>query len=102
MGADGASARRKEMKPLMKTPFQPTSSLMKPRNPRPVMKMKLTQLTLVACLASSLGHADPLGTAFTYQGHLNDGTNQANGSYVFRFTMYDQASSGGTVGTNIT
>ena len=27
------------------------------------------------------------GTAFTYQGQLNDGTNPATGSYDLRFTM---------------
>ena len=31
-----------------------------------------------ACVAAT---AAPLGTAFTYQGRLNDGTNPANGSY---------------------
>jgi len=33
--------------------------------------------------------AAPLGTAFTYQGRLNDGGNPANGSYDLEFTLYD-------------
>lgn len=33
--------------------------------------------------------ATPLGTAFTYQGRLNDGGRPANGSYDLKFTLYD-------------
>jgi hypothetical protein len=35
------------------------------------------------------------GTAFTYQGRLNDGANPANGSYDLAFALYDAASGGG-------
>jgi hypothetical protein len=31
----------------------------------------------------------PVGTGFTYQGKLTDGGSSANGSYDFRFTLYD-------------
>jgi len=37
------------------------------------------------------------GTAFTYQGQLNDSGSPANGSYDFRFTIYDSTNSPGTV-----
>ncbi len=33
-------------------------------------------------------HADPVSTAFTYQGRLVDGGNPANGLYDFEFTLY--------------
>jgi len=40
-------------------------------------------------LIGYLTQAGPLGTAFTYQGRLTDGTKPAGGSYDFRFTIYD-------------
>jgi len=40
------------------------------------------------------------GTAFTYQGRLNNGTNVASGSYDLTFTLYSAVSGGGTVGTS--
>jgi hypothetical protein len=39
-----------------------------------------------------------LGTAFTYQGRLTDGGSPANGSYDFRFILYDDAVGGSQVG----
>ncbi|HEY5909173.1 MAG TPA: tail fiber domain-containing protein [Verrucomicrobiae bacterium] len=47
-------------------------------------------LTLLGLTASD---AAPLGTAFTYQGRLSDGTNPANGRYDFTFTLYDDPAS---------
>src|SRR5438046_683575 len=38
------------------------------------------------------------GTAFTYQGRLNDGAAPANGAYDLRFTVYDAASAGSIAG----
>lgn len=38
------------------------------------------------------------GTAFTYQGRLNDGGNPANGTYDLHFTIYDAAGGGNPVG----
>ena len=35
--------------------------------------------------------AGPLGTAFTYQGQLQDGGSPAQGTYAFRFALYDAA-----------
>src|SRR5579872_4589775 len=35
------------------------------------------------------------GTAFTYEGRLNDGGNPANGSYDLRFTIYDSTNNPG-------
>ncbi len=42
---------------------------------------------LVACPESN--GSSPLGTAFTYQGHLKDGGSPANGAYDFEFFLYD-------------
>ncbi|HUV88600.1 MAG TPA: hypothetical protein VMY80_03025, partial [Anaerolineae bacterium] len=43
-----------------------------------------------------------LGTAFTYQGRLTDGGSPANGSYDFRFILYDDAVGGSQVGGIVT
>jgi len=43
-----------------------------------------------------------LGTAFTYQGRLADGGSPANGSYDFRFILYDDAVGGSQVGGIVT
>src|SRR4051812_44740156 len=51
--------------------------------------MKLKLIAFVLCLAEfailSTSHAQ--GTAFTYQGRLNDGGNPAHGTYDFRFRL---------------
>jgi hypothetical protein len=57
------------------------------------MKMKLTILCLLTIVLCPLARAQ--GTAFTYQGRLNDGANPASGSYDLQFTIY-AASSGGS------
>ncbi|HEX4646412.1 MAG TPA: hypothetical protein VH598_12480, partial [Verrucomicrobiae bacterium] len=49
-------------------------------------------LLAALCLQPHTLHAQ--GTAFTYQGRLNDGTNAANGIYDLRFALYDAASAG--------
>lgn len=43
----------------------------------------------------SIAHAQ--GTAFTYQGLLNDGTNPAHGNYDLTFTIFDGLTSGSAV-----
>ena len=61
---------------------------MKPAS-RP-LPMKKTILTLWAILYfGAVSAALAQGTAFTYQGRLNDGGNPANGSYDLRFALYD-------------
>ena len=42
------------------------------------------------------------GTAFTYQGRLNDGGTPANGSYDLTFSLFDSDSAGNQVGNTIT
>src|SRR5690349_11385560 len=40
-----------------------------------------------------------IGSAFTYQGHLNDGGAPANGTYDFTFQLYDVEAGGSPIGT---
>lgn len=62
----------------------------------------LVKLILAVGAVTSLlleAHAAPLGTAFTYQGRLADGSTPANGLYDLRFTLFDAATAGSAVGT---
>lgn len=43
----------------------------------------------------------PAGTAFTYQGFLNDDGSPANGLYDFEFELYDDEVAGGQVGSTL-
>ena len=52
--------------------------------------------TLLTCLA---GSASAQGTAFTYQGSLDDAGAPASGLHDFRFKLFDAASGGTQVGT---
>jgi trimeric autotransporter adhesin len=67
----------------------------------------LNCIELVLALASLIvatgrTGAAPVGTAFTYQGRLIDGTNVANGQYDLQFVLFDAASGGNPVGpTNL-
>src|SRR5713101_3024753 len=42
------------------------------------------------------------GTAFTYQGRLNENGSPANGAYDLRFSLYDAASNGNAIGGLVT
>src|SRR5437879_2303918 len=52
---------------------------------------------LLAFLNGALLSAQAQGTAFTYQGRLNDNGSPAAGSYDLLLTIYDSASNPGTV-----
>ena len=59
---------------------------------------RLSVLAAVLNLVCTAAPAAQLGSAFTYQGGLNDGTNPANGRYDLRFTLYDSLSGGAQAG----
>jgi hypothetical protein len=61
-----------------------------------------TQILFVALFLALLINGPVLpacaqGTAFTYQGRLNDGANAASGIYDLQFTVYDSTNQPGTV-----
>ncbi|HZR16880.1 MAG TPA: tail fiber domain-containing protein [Verrucomicrobiae bacterium] len=61
------------------------------------MKRRFVKKLALVLLCSSFGVPCSMvaqGTAFTYQGRLNDAVNPANGSYDLRFAIYDSASQG--------
>ena len=53
-----------------------------------ISKILLVLFAVVFCLAP-VGPADPIGTAFTYQGRLIDADRAANGLYDFQFKLFD-------------
>jgi hypothetical protein len=60
----------------------------------------LTLLALLAALTPQLA-AGPLGTAFTYQGKLNNGSSPATGLYDFSFSAWDASSGGSAYGSTV-
>jgi hypothetical protein len=71
----------------------------------------LLALPLALCVSGSAGAEGGedgvgtqalMGTAFTYQGHLVDDGAPAEGSYDFRFVLYDASSGGSQVGSTVT
>jgi hypothetical protein len=65
---------------------------------------RLTALALLAFLLTLTPQlsADPIGTAFTYQGRLTDGTNAAAGYYDLRCILYNADIGGSQVGPVLT
>jgi hypothetical protein len=62
--------------------------------------MKFTVLLVcIICLTSAITHADPVGTAFTYQGQLSANGVPANGTYDFVFTLFTNSVTGDQVGS---
>lgn len=61
----------------------------------------LTALTILTTPNPQLSAA-PFGTAFTYQGRLNDNGTPANGSYDLRFTVCDALTNGNLVAGPLT
>ncbi len=71
------------------------------------MKVKLTLKFAAALLALSTIIYQPStchaqGTAFTYQGRLNDGANPATGNYDLAFSLFTVNSGPGQVGGMLT
>lgn len=66
------------------------------------MKFRMTRLTcFVSGLLALVGSASAQGTAFTYQGRLNNATGPATGSYDLRFTVYDAVTNGNPASTTL-
>ena len=66
------------------------------------MKIKsfiLLALVSLSTLDFQLSKAQAQGTAFTYQGRLNNGGSAANGSYDLSFTVFDAVTGGNLIGS---
>src|SRR5881628_1592631 len=67
--------------------------------------MKKRTLLILFHLALGLAAAPfarAQGTAFTYQGRLNDGANPADGTYNLRFALFDALTVGNQIGLPLT
>ncbi|MGA2323503.1 MAG: hypothetical protein ABSG22_06615 [Sedimentisphaerales bacterium] len=65
-----------------------------------ISKILITLFAVVLCFGP-VGLADPLGTAFTYQGRLIDANKAADGLYDFQFKLYDANNAGNKLGADI-
>ena len=65
-----------------------------------ILTILVLALGLMVC-AAQLCQAEPMGTAFTYQGHLYDNNDVANDLYDFQFKLYDANIGDGQVGSDI-
>lgn len=69
------------------------------------MKSRIGDLILIATLATlvaGLVSAQTLGTAFTYQGQLQNGGSPENGSCDLQFALFDAATAGTQIGGTLT
>ncbi|HEV2434433.1 MAG TPA: tail fiber domain-containing protein [Verrucomicrobiae bacterium] len=66
------------------------------------MRTKLTLIAICHLLSAIFEMAFAQGTAFTYQGQLNNGGSPANGSYDFKLILYDAANAGNILAGPIT
>lgn len=53
------------------------------------------------CLSVNSVYAEPVGTAFTYQGELSSGDTPAGGAFDLRFRLYDSSSGSTQVGPTL-
>src|SRR5580658_6755499 len=67
-----------------------------------IMKNKLQALLMALMTFGAIHHAAGQGTAFTYQGRLNDSGQCANGQFDLQFELYGSASGGAPLYTSTT
>lgn len=65
-----------------------------------ILTIMVVALGLMVCSAK-VSEAAPMGTAFTYQGHLYDSNYPANGQYDLQFKLYDANTDGNQVGSDV-
>ena len=69
-----------------------------------ISKILLALFAVVLCYgpgAPGVGLAEPVGTAFTYQGRLIDNNQPADGLYDLQFKMFDASSDGNQLGLDV-
>ncbi len=67
------------------------------------MRLKFTNwMVCISAVFGAVASASAQGTAFTYQGQLNDAGSPAGGNYDLRFAIYNAAASGTVVGLPLT
>ncbi|MBN2020334.1 MAG: hypothetical protein JW749_08920, partial [Sedimentisphaerales bacterium] len=69
-------------------------------NQTKISKILLALFTVVFCFGP-VGQAEPIGTAFTYQGRLIDANQAADGLYDFQFKLFDEETVGSQLGQDV-
>jgi hypothetical protein len=69
---------------------------------RKMKKVKAALILTVTLFTAALTSAEPVGTAFTYQGKLIDAGEPADGFYDLQFALFDDAIAGNQQGGTIT
>jgi hypothetical protein len=64
--------------------------------------LSLYTLLLVSALTLLRSTAEPIGTAFTYQGRLSSAGNAANGNFDIQFKLFDALTGGAQQGSTVT
>ncbi len=86
--------------------FEPTgiatNAKIQPMNTKYKLRTLALSALLLSTLTPQLSTVFAQGTAFTYQGRLNDGANPAGGIYDLQFTIYDSAGAGVQQGPTLT
>ena len=68
-----------------------------------ILKMTVLTLGLMVCWPGTVSAAEPISSAFTYQGHLYDDNDVANDFYDFQFKLFDDVNvaDGNQVGSDV-
>jgi len=99
-GAPGGESTGSEIRNENNQNKRSTNKSMKKTNHQ-FPALSLAVAAMLAIFNAQPAIAAPMGTAFTYQGKLNVGTNAANGVYDFSFALYDAASGGTQKGSTL-
>jgi len=65
------------------------------------MRTLYVAIWVLLLLVSSVAHAQPIGTSFTYQGELRSSGSPVTGPHDLQFRLYDAASGGTQVGSTL-
>jgi hypothetical protein len=68
---------------------------------KPIAFSTVLLLCLMVCWSTAASAAEPMGSAFTYQGHLYDQGSPADGLYDFRFKLFDDPCTGSQTGSDV-
>ena len=75
-------------------------SIIEPKNQ--IMKSAINQMLIVVAMFAGVHQIAAQGTAFTYQGQLNNSGIPANGLYDFQYSLSNSPSGGNQVGSTLT
>ena len=66
-----------------------------------ILTILVVALGLMVCWPKTASAAEPMSSAFTYQGHLYDNNDVANDFYDFQFKLYDSNNGPGQIGSDV-